>query len=50
MLPGAIKEPLLRHLELVRKQHERDLKSGSAGVPLPYALSRKYPNAAKDWG
>lgn len=45
-----LKEPLRRHLESVRAQYEVDLKSGSAGVPLPYALARKYPNATKDWG
>ncbi len=32
-----------------KQLYEADLKSGSAGVPLPYALGRKYPNAAKDW-
>jgi integron integrase len=50
MLPAAVKEPLLRHLELVRRQHETDVKSGFSGVFLPYALERKYPNAAREWG
>ncbi len=49
MLPAAVKEPLRRHLEAVRHHYEADLKSGSIGVPLPYALARKYPNATKDW-
>ena len=49
MLPAAVKEPLRRHLELVRKQYEADLKSGYAGVSLPYALERKYVNAGKEW-
>jgi site-specific recombinase XerD len=26
------------------------LESGFDGVSLPYALERKYPNAAKEWG
>lgn len=26
MLPGAIKQPLLRHLEAVKRQHDQDLK------------------------
>jgi integron integrase len=50
MLPSSVKEPLRRHLEQVRQDYETDLKNGSAGVPLPNALARKYPNAAKDWG
>lgn len=50
MLPSAVKEPLRRHLEQVRQAYEADLKHGSAGVPLPNALARKYPNATKDWG
>ena len=50
MLPAAVKEPLLRHLERVRKQYEVDVKNGFSGVFLPYALERKYPNAARQWG
>jgi len=50
MLPAAVKEPLRKHLELVRNRYETDLKSGYAGVSLPYALERKYPNAGKEWG
>ena len=50
MLPTSIKEPLRRHLEWVKKQYQRDLQRGYAGVSLPYALERKYPNAAKEWG
>jgi integron integrase len=50
MLPTAIKDPLQRHLEWVRKQYQRDLENGYDGVSLPYALQRKYPNASKEWG
>ena len=50
MLPGAVKEPLLRHLDLVKQQHQRDLHDGNGRVVLPNALARKYPNAAKEWG
>ncbi|MCX2728064.1 hypothetical protein OO015_11235 [Thermomicrobium sp. 4228-Ro] len=49
MLPAAVKEPLRQHLEQVKQQDEADLTDGSSGVPLPDALRRKYPNAAKDW-
>jgi integron integrase len=50
MLPSSVKEPLRRHFEQVRQEYDADSKSGFAGVPLPNALARKYPNAAKDWG
>ena len=49
MLPQSIKENLIVHLEGVRKTHENDLREGFGEVYLPFALSRKYPNAAKEW-
>ncbi|MCA1957772.1 MAG: integron integrase [Nitrospira sp.] len=48
-LPAAVKEPALRHLQMVKRQHEDDLKRGLGDVALPNALERKYPNAAKEW-
>ncbi|HEX7174780.1 MAG TPA: phage integrase N-terminal SAM-like domain-containing protein [Pyrinomonadaceae bacterium] len=42
-------EPLRRHLAKIRLQHEEDVRLGCGGVYLPYALGRKYPNAATDW-
>ena len=50
MLPTAVKEPLGKHLELIRQQHQRDLERGMGRVALPNALERKYPNAGKEWG
>jgi len=50
MLPTSVKEPVCAHLESVRKQYQRDVESGYSGVSLPYALERKYPNAAKGMG
>jgi integron integrase len=50
MLPLAAKEPLLRHLQVVKRQHEEDLHQGLGRVSLPYALEHKYPNAGKEWG
>jgi integron integrase len=50
LLPDAVKADLARHLELVRNQHERDLRHGAGWVELPYALARKYPNAGREWG
>lgn len=50
MLPEKIKEPLKAYLKIVKRLHEKDLKKGYGEVELPYALERKYPNAAKEWG
>ncbi|MCF6157079.1 MAG: integron integrase [wastewater metagenome] len=50
MLPVQLKPPLLEHLGRVKIMHEQDLKKGFGEVYLPYALSRKYPNAAREWG
>lgn len=48
-LPAAVKEALLRHLQVVKRQHQNDLKRGLGCVALPNALERKYPNAGKEW-
>jgi integron integrase len=50
MLPAAIKPPLLRHLQAVKRQHDDDLQKRLGRVALPDALERKYPNAGKEWG
>jgi integron integrase len=50
MLPAALKEPLAKHLEIIKEQHRRDLERGLGRVALPNALERKYPNAGKEWG
>ena len=50
MLPAAAKDPLLRHLQAVKRQHEEELRQGLGRVSLPDALERKYPNAGKEWG
>jgi len=46
-------ENLIPHIEQqfahVRGIHERDIRKGLAGVSLPYAIDRKYRNAANDW-
>ena len=49
MLPKQLKLQLIQHLEQVKKIHEADLANGYGEVNMPYALSRKYPGAAKDW-
>jgi integrase len=49
ILPSPLTEPLRRHLARVRLQHEEDVRLGYGRVYLPYALERKYPNAATEW-
>ena len=49
-LPAALVAPLREHLERVRELHRQDLAAGYGAVFLPYALERKYPGAARDWG
>ena len=39
-------EPISRHLEVVQRQHQADLARGCGRVVLPFALDRKYLNAA----
>lgn len=49
MLPEALKNPLSQQLAVVRELHTDDLKRGHGAIYLPYALERKYKNAAKDF-
>ena len=49
MLPGVVKEPLREHLKRVHATHQQDLAEGYGRVHMPYALARKYPNAAAEW-
>jgi integron integrase len=50
MLPAAVRAALIAHLERAREQHQADLRHGAGWVELPNALTRKYPNAGRDWG
>jgi len=50
MLPQSATEPLKNHLEKVRAIHENDLAEGFGEVYLPFALEKKYQNAAREWG
>jgi integron integrase len=49
VLPGALTAELERHLERVRRLHQRDVAGGAGKAPLPNAFERKAPGAAKDW-
>ncbi|MCF8006946.1 MAG: integron integrase, partial [Methylovulum sp.] len=49
MLPMSLVVSLQTHLVKVRELHENDLAQNFGAVYMPYALERKYPNAAKEW-
>jgi integron integrase len=50
MLPVKLITPLRQHLIRVKALHDQDLREGFGRVYLPYALSRKYPNAETEFG
>jgi integrase len=50
MLPKRLSKKLQIHLEMVQTVHKLDLIDGWGAVQLPYALARKYRNAATEWG
>jgi integron integrase len=49
ILPQAAIAPLRDHLEYVQSVHAKDLAAGFGSVALPTALTRKFPNAHKEW-
>ena len=49
MLPRALKNPLTQQIAVARRLHADDLKRGYGAIYLPYALERKYKNAATDF-
>jgi len=49
VFPEKLRSRLQEHLKQVRLLHQKDRKKGVAGVQLPDALERKYPNAGKEW-
>jgi integron integrase len=50
LLPPELLGPIHDQMAKARELHHRDLAAGHGAVYLPYALARKYPNAAKEWG
>ena len=48
ILPPPLTEPLRQQIARVKLLHERDVRNGYGKVYLPYALERKYQNAARD--
>jgi integron integrase len=50
MLPQALHLPVRAHLARLREWFEEERRRGQPGVSLPFALARKYPHAATQWG
>ena len=50
VLPRALHAPLREQVARVQQAHRRAQARGYAGVELPYALERKYPNATFELG
>jgi len=48
MLPRSLKCSLGQQIERVRQLHQSDMRNGYGEVYLPYALDRKYKNAARE--
>ena len=49
-LPGSVIPLLENQVRKVRVLHQQNLAEGHGEVYLPYALERKYPNAAREFG
>lgn len=50
LLAEATRDELRRHLASVQALHAVDRKAGLAGVALPDAIERKYPDAGRELG
>ncbi|MDP1881065.1 MAG: integron integrase [Parachlamydiaceae bacterium] len=50
VLPQKLFVPLEQHIQKVKNLHRLDLGNGHGRTILPYALSKKYPNAAQETG
>lgn len=49
VLPQSVIRPLQEQIQRARQLHQQDLQQGFGAVYLPHALTRKYPNANRDW-
>jgi integron integrase len=49
VLPDSSRELLVAQIAYARRLHQRDLDEGLGEVHLPFALARKYPNAAREF-
>jgi integron integrase len=50
MLPRSLLPNLELHLARRRQEYEHDLAAGKGLVPLPFALAKKFPHAAQEFG
>jgi integron integrase len=48
LLPQKLQRPLQAQIARVKELHRQDLARGGGRVYLPFALERKYPNAARE--
>ena len=49
VFPKSIQDEMRYHIDKLKRLHDEDLSQGYGGVYLPNALSRKYPNAEKEF-
>ena len=49
LFPSCLHQQVQRHLHDVQRLYAADRREQRPGVPLPFALERKYPNAAFEW-
>lgn len=49
MVPERLTDALRTHLGRVERLHQADLAENAGWVETPDALSRKYPNAGREW-
>jgi integron integrase len=50
MLPQTLHTPLRAHFARLRDWYREERRLSRPGVSLPFALARKYPHAATQWG
>jgi integron integrase len=50
VLPQSLVAPLKREVDRAQLLHQRDLAEGYGATQLPFALARKYPQAATEFG
>lgn len=50
MFPLRLTAAMREQMDYARELHRDDLAEGRGEAALPWALARKYPNAAREWG
>ena len=49
VLPNVLRDRVGEQIDLVRREHGRDVQRGGGYVVLPRAFDRKSPTASRDW-